>query len=144
MSHATRRKFTLPKSERLCGRATFDYLFKHASTVRVGVLKCYYAFDLPPSLSAEKMEVGISVPKKFHKRAHDRNRHKRLIREAFRLHKEVILTPLQQSEHSLVLLFVLQSPKAQQYETLTLAVTQILSRLAHAIPPPESAVDSPS
>ena len=81
---------TFPKAERLCSKKLISELFAKGS-----------AFNLYPlrfvSLKAETPlpefpQVLISVSKKYFKRAHDRNRLKRQIREAYRLNKHKLLS----------------------------------------------------
>ena len=75
--------FSFKKEEKLTGKKSIEELFKKGSS-----------FNFPPLLlkslqvpELEKHQVLIAVPKKYQKRAVDRNLIKRRIREAYRLNK---------------------------------------------------------
>lgn len=66
-----------PKSRRLLKRKDFFHLYQEKNRFN----SCFFSLDYRFSSNGPKL--GISAPKSFGK-AHDRNRFKRLIREAFR------------------------------------------------------------
>ncbi|NML66745.1 ribonuclease P protein component [Hymenobacter sp. RP-2-7] len=84
------RKYTFPKEEHLCRKKLIEQLFsKQGSSFGVYPLRLTW---LPaPERSSAPPQVLISVSKRTFKRAVDRNRLKRLIREAYRLHKYRLL-----------------------------------------------------
>lgn len=76
-----------PKSERLKGKALIDRLFSEGKTVFKQPVKLYW---VPASFEGKlKIKAGMGVPKRDFKRAVDRNRIKRLLREAYRLNKHL-------------------------------------------------------
>ncbi|MBI3269329.1 MAG: ribonuclease P protein component [Planctomycetes bacterium] len=76
--------FAYPKSARLLRRREFDRVFKAGGSWKDGDLVVYcLQNDLPQA------RLGIVIGRKV-KRAVDRNRIKRWIREAFRLHPEAV------------------------------------------------------
>ncbi len=87
---APARRHTFPKEEHLCRKKLIDELFgKQGSSFGVYPLRIVW---LPaPGPSAAPPQVLISVSKRGFKRAVDRNRLKRLIREAYRLNKYRLL-----------------------------------------------------
>jgi len=83
------------KSERLCSKKAIASLFSE------GEKKVVYPFRLMVNEMAHentsgmaRVQILISVPKRSFKRATDRNTLKRRIREAYRLHKEVLYTTI--------------------------------------------------
>lgn len=76
--------FSFPKSEKLCKRKQIQLLFAEGKGVQSYPLKCIY---LVVNELDGNSKVLVSVPKRNFKRAVDRNRIKRLLREAYRLQK---------------------------------------------------------
>lgn len=83
-------KKTFKKEERLCSKRAIDTLFNSGSSFVIYPFRVVYSFT--PSDSFE-VQVILSVSKRRFKRAHDRNRIKRLMREVYRLQKGEVLYP---------------------------------------------------
>lgn len=80
--------FTYPKQEKLKGKSEIDLLFakgkwRSYGNLRIIILKNH------PEINPSGIKIGVSVSKKFFKRAVHRNRIKRLLRETYRLHKDI-------------------------------------------------------
>ena len=59
-----------------------------------------------PRTSKTGVSVLISVPKKRFKKATDRNRVKRLIREVYRLNKTILLPSQKEADYDLLVAFI--------------------------------------
>jgi len=84
-------KLTLPKIARLKSKKSIEKLFAEGTSIKKYPLLLIYSkagTDLPIAL-----QVAFSVSKKRFKRAVARNRIKRLMREAYRLHQNIVKTP---------------------------------------------------
>ena len=69
-----------PRSERLKSRKSIDVLFQRGKRFSVGDFRFIYQFRTTAGI-----QVGVGTSSRQFKRAVDRNRIKRLIREAYRL-----------------------------------------------------------
>ncbi len=81
-------KYTLGKEERLKSRKLIERLYEEKNSVkafplRMIFLQTKHTSDFPA-------QVGVSVSKRNFKLAVDRNRIKRLMRESYRLQKEIV------------------------------------------------------
>lgn len=90
---------TFCKDERLSSRKQISALFKESEVVSAYPIKVL--FKKSAGDSQFPCQVGIGVPKHRWKRAVDRNRLKRLIREAYRKHKNTLYTGLNASNEQL-------------------------------------------
>lgn len=76
------------KNEKLKSKKIIETLFREGRSVKKYPLTLIYLPLTNPEINSHK--TGISVPKKLVKNAVDRNRIKRLIREAFRKNKYLV------------------------------------------------------
>jgi len=84
------QRYTLSKNNKLKSTKIIEQLFKEGKSFSIFPFRVIYLFkekDLPASDS--KLQTAFSVSKKYFKKAADRNRVKRLMREAWRLQKNV-------------------------------------------------------
>jgi ribonuclease P protein component len=78
------------RHERLKSEKTIQELFKKGSSVFLYPFKVYFLPIAPQPADFFWPKVLVSVSKRQFKRAVDRNRIKRLVREAYRLHKTAV------------------------------------------------------
>lgn len=83
-------KAAFPKSERLCSKKNIEALFEgHGRSLSAFPLRGVFS----PTENAEATQVLVSVSKRHFKHAVDRNRIKRQIREAWRLNRDILISP---------------------------------------------------
>ena len=85
-------KYTLGKQERLKSKKLIEKLYKEGSSVKAFPLRM--VFLQTEHTSDYPAQIGVSVAKRNFKKAPDRNRLKRLMRESYRLQKEVVYNNL--------------------------------------------------
>jgi ribonuclease P protein component len=106
-------KNTYPKHEKLKSKNTIDLLFSEGKSVSKYPLRLVF---VPASLEeGEKIKIGVSVSKKYFKKAVDRNYYKRVLRETYRLNKEIILANLDQPY---VIMFFYQTKDRLTYQEI--------------------------
>ena len=101
---------TFSKEERLCSKRLISLLFSKGSSFNLYPLRfIYYApqEDLPG-----QTQLLISVSKRYYKRATDRNRLKRQIREAYRLNKHTLSQHQEQAPRLLAILYIGKEKKS--------------------------------
>ncbi|WP_369048222.1 ribonuclease P protein component [Tenacibaculum sp. UWU-22] len=81
-------RYTLGKQERLKSQKIIEKLYLEGKSIKVFPLRMVYLQTSHTSVFPA--QVGFSVPKRNFKRAVDRNRIKRLLRESYRKEKYII------------------------------------------------------
>jgi ribonuclease P protein component len=87
-------KNTLGKQERLKSKKLIEKLYSNGNSVKTFPLRMM--FVQTTHTSEFPCQVGVSVAKRNFKLAVDRNRLKRLLRETYRLQKEIVYNNLEE------------------------------------------------
>ena len=82
-----------------------NLLFESSNSFKSFPLRVLYEKKYP-RISSAGVSVLISVPKKRFKKAVDRNHVKRLIREAYRLNKNILLPSQKEADYDLLVAFI--------------------------------------
>lgn len=96
-------RFTYPKQEKLKSRTLINQLFSEGKSVSKYPLRLVYV--QVGELQDSKIKLGVSVSKKHFKKAVDRNYYKRLLREAYRLNKDILLEATEDKNYAFMLLY---------------------------------------
>lgn len=121
----------LGKKNKLCSQKQIQLVFASKTSVKSYPIVIQYA---PlPLFSNIPFQITISVPKRNFKKAHDRNRIKRLMREAIRKNKLILESFLQQKEQQLALFMIYTAREEVDYDFLLKKTKQIFNQLINEI-----------
>lgn len=123
------------KEYKLCSKKIIGQLFEKGSRLSSFPFSLTYGFETLPNPTVP-FQVIISVPKRIFKRAHDRNRVKRLVRECFRKNKYILedfLTSESNKRGQMALFLVYRFNEEPDYETLMKKVSKLLLSLTSTI-----------
>jgi ribonuclease P protein component len=115
---------TFRKQERLKRKNLIANLFASGESTSVFPLKVIYlAYEHE---SPYKIQAGVSVSKRNFKKAVDRNRIKRLMRESYRKNKHLIYNNEDTKKH--IIMFIYQTSDKISYEQMELKMKQLIHK----------------
>ena len=124
------KQFTLKKDERLKRRKIIEQLFSEGRAVTAFPIRVQY--KMVDQLSVP-LQAGFSASSRNFKRAVDRNRIKRLMREAYRLQKLPLEQALQTKEQQLALFLIYTGKELPVYALIKEKVEVVLNKLLQTV-----------
>jgi len=118
-------RFFYGKEDKLKSRKTIEELFKNGHSFSNFPFKVIW---LPQNTTAI-LQAGVAVSSHYFKKATDRNRIKRLIREAYRLQKNILYDSLQKKEKSLSVFIIYTGKVLPDYDLVYKKTGTIIKRL---------------
>jgi ribonuclease P protein component len=126
-------KFTLPASERISGKKDIENLFAKGKSFMVFPLRTVYVLTVcEPADEGVSLFVGVS--KRYFKRAVDRNRLKRLMRESYRLNKSIFATAAELKGCSLKIAFLYVHQEKSTYAKVEKSMKKAFDAILKAHP----------
>ncbi len=123
------KQYSLGKSQRLKSRKQIDTLFDNGNKINVFPFRLIYRKAPGPG----EIKAGFTVSSKNFPRAVDRNRIKRLTRQAYRLQKKVLEEEVLKNKQLLHLFFIYTGREIVLYEEIAGKIKQTLDKLIHTI-----------
>ena len=127
------KQFTLGKNERLKSRKQIEQLFSEGKNFPLSPFRIYYLFTPLIANSSSTLQFGVGVSGKNFKRAVDRNRVKRLTREAYRLQKKQLQEATVQKKLQLNIFFIYTGKELPVFNIVKEKVNVILNKLIKII-----------
>jgi len=119
--------FSYPKNEKLKSRKTIDLLFSEGKSVSKYPLRLVFT---PIDEVDEKLKFGVSVSKKYFKKAVDRNYFKRVLRECYRLNKHLLLEVM---EKPYAIMFFYQTSERLSYQEINEKTVLLFEKFSASI-----------
>lgn len=123
--------YSFPKSEHLCGEIRIAKLYNQGKAFMVFPFRVVYS--VVTEAGQEPVRVLVSVPKKRFKKAVDRNRIKRLMRETYRLNKPFLVNKAIENELNIHIAFNYVADTELDYSTLNRKMEKALSQIAEKL-----------
>ena len=121
------RQFTLGKTERLKSRKSIEQLFNEGKKIVSAPYRVLYIHS--PSIDKPSLLFGTGVSAKNFKKAVDRNRIKRLTREAYRLQKNTLHEKIKSNNIQMNIFFIYTGKELPLYDEVYKKVGAILKKL---------------
>ena len=115
---------TFPKQNKLCGQERIAQLYKQGKRFTSWPLRVTYM----PSNSPNS-QVLVWAPKSLFKHAVQRNHLRRLMREAYRLHQDILSAKRSISDSGLLIAFNYMDKEPQPYSVIEKAVIKALRKI---------------
>ncbi len=124
--------FTFKKHERLCSKQLLNETLLKGAVVFVHPFKLYYLIS-DNNTDSSSVLFALSVPKRIFKHAVDRNRVKRLIREAYRLNKTNFQKSIDVKNKNISLFLIYIDKNIPDFETTNTKIKLLLQKLTQTI-----------
>lgn len=121
-----KQRYTLKREEKLKSRKAIEKLFKDGKSFSNFPFRILWIFN---EFSDSALQTGFTVGSKHFKNAVDRNRIKRLMREAYRLQKNDLQEQLKKKSKCLSVFFIYVGNEIPEYRFIYDKAGNVLKRL---------------
>ena len=118
----------LNKKYKLCSHTIIKAIFEEGKTIKQYPLRSI-ALAIEPDSTKAAFQLVISVPKRNFKKAHDRNRIRRQLKEAFRLNKGILEEKLIEQKQQIALFLVYTERTQLGYKVLESKMKKLIQQI---------------
>ena len=125
------KRYTLGRNERLKSRKQIEQLFNNGQRFINPPFRIFYSFQTnkQPGIT-HPLQAGFGASSRNFKTAVERNRIKRLTKEAYRLQKKVLYDNLKEQRRTLYVFFIYTGKRlpvyAEVYDSIGIALAKLL------------------
>ncbi|MBC7511207.1 MAG: ribonuclease P protein component [Ferruginibacter sp.] len=120
-------RYTLGKEDRLKSRKVIDQLFKEGKSFSCFPFRVVWQYM--PATNNSFLKTGFTVSTKHFKKAVDRNRIRRLMKEGYRLQKNDLQKCLEDKNKQLAIFIIYTAKEIPVYTFVVEKITAVLQRL---------------
>jgi ribonuclease P protein component len=124
------KQFSYNKTEKLKSRKLIEHLFSNGKSINMFPVKLLYDYVEEADTS---LKAGVTASSRNFKKAVERNRVKRVLREAYRLQKPALLQLLEAKGLSIALFFIYTGKELPEFAEVQKRINLILQKLAKKI-----------
>lgn len=128
MSNFARMRYTFTKPERLKNDKEISRLFEEGKSITVFPIRLIYLFS--DGDKQEHIKAAFTASKRNFKKAVDRNRIKRLLRESYRLNKPQLYRSLDTKNY--IFMFIYIGKEAVNMDTINEKIRQLFDKFLSA------------
>ena len=124
------KQYTLGKNERLKSRKQIEQLFNNGQRFVSPPFRIFYSFQTVPHTTVIcPLQAGFGASSRNFKTAVQRNRIKRLTREAYRLQKNALQDKLEEQNRKLNVFFIYTGKELPMYTEVYSSINKALAKL---------------
>lgn len=124
------QRYRFPAAEKLKSRKQIEQLFKAGHSFSNFPFRILWLYTEEQEVV---LQAGFTVGSKHFKKAVDRNRIKRLMREAYRLQKNELMKNLAENKKQAVLFFIYVGNELPEYQLIFAKTSHVIKRLIKII-----------
>ena len=121
------QRYTLGKNDKLKSAKAIEQLFKEGQSFSLFPFRVLYLY--PEGSAYSHLQTAFSVSKKYFKKATDRNRIKRLMREGWRLQQNILKTRMKEADKHLSVFIIYTGNELPEHELIFKKITTVIKKL---------------
>ena len=123
------KQFTLGKNERLKSRKQIEHLFNDGQRFNLSFFRIFYSIANSSDIKGSPLQAGFAAGSRNFKTAVDRNRIKRLMREAWRVQKNELRGELSKQKRRMDVFLIYTGKELPVYSEVSFTIQKIIEKL---------------